>query len=90
MKMSCRTKSNIYFVSGIICVALGVCFGIYVGAWLFFVKGIAQIVEAVKGDINGLDIGMGIIRVFAGGIAGVLSGAIVSLPGIYLIHKAAE
>ena len=41
----------------------GVALGLYLGVWAMFLCGIVQCVEAVKGDVSGIQLGIGILRV---------------------------
>jgi hypothetical protein len=52
-------------------IVAGIFGGIYVGAWLMLIGGIVEIIEAVKSTpVNGIDIGIGLLRVVLSGIAG--------------------
>jgi len=61
---------------------------LYVGAWFCFVGGICQIVEGIKAvPINGVDIGLGLLRFFVaapmGWVTFFLGLALVSLLGVF-------
>lgn len=57
----------------IICIA-SVFVGIYLGAWVCFVGGIVQFLEAVKSDpINTVGIAVGILRFFSASLVGWIS-----------------
>jgi len=41
----------------------GVALGLYLGVWVMFLGGIVQGIEALKGDVSGIQLGIGILRV---------------------------
>jgi hypothetical protein len=67
------------FLTGL---AVIVCIGsaIYVGAWIFFVGGVCQVVEGAKLDpADGIQIAIGLSRIFLAPLAGWLTFAIGTL-----------
>jgi hypothetical protein len=71
---------------GIAMMVAGLALGLYVGLWLCFIGGIVQIVEAVKADpISAMDIAIGIVRIMAAGVAGVLTAFVAVFPGYAML-----
>lgn len=64
---------------------VGILLALYVGLWLMFVGGIAQLVDAVQEEpVEGIDVALGVVRVFFASTATVLVFYFVGLVG-YLI-----
>ena len=72
---------------GLLLVVAGVALGLYVGLWLCFIGGIIQIVNTIKGNVEGLQIALGILRIVGAGLAGWVSALILILPGAAMITK---
>ena len=72
---------------GVLLVVLGVVFGVYVGVYLMFIGGIVQIVETVKGDISGMQIGLGLLRILLSPATGWIGVFAVSGFGTALIRS---
>jgi len=67
---------------------LGAVLGLYVGGWLCLIGGIIQIVEAIQvSPIVGLEIGIGVARILAAGVAGVFSAMVLIIPGWLMFLK---
>jgi len=54
----------------------GVALGLYLGVWAMFLGGIVQCVEVVKGDVSGIQLGIGILRVLLSPAVGWICGLI--------------
>ena len=63
----------------------GISLGVYVGFWLMFVGGILDIVEQVKGSMELLPIGFGILKIVFAYFTGLLAGAVLLVPGWALL-----
>lgn len=63
----------------------GISLGVYVGFWLMFVGGILDIVEQVKGSVEPLPIGFGILKIIFAPFTGWLAGAVLLIPGWALL-----
>ncbi len=64
----------------------GICLGFYLGGWLCFTGGIIDVVEAIRADVllyN--DLGIGMVKVFLAGLAGILSALCLVIPGRVLL-----
>jgi len=55
---------------------LGVILGVWLGFWVMFVGGIVQVVNTLKGNVSGLKIAFGIIKIFGAGIFGLIAGVV--------------
>ena len=63
----------------------GVCLAVYVGLWLMFVGGIAQLVDAAQEDpVEGIEIAIGIVRIVFASAATVFTLYGVSLLAILI------
>lgn len=76
---------------GLILIIIGATLGLYVGVWLCFVGGIKDILNVLRMAINnniieGLKLGIGIIKIVFAGFIGQLSASICIIPG-YIICK---
>lgn len=61
-------------ILGVLVILAGVIAGIYVGVWVMFIGGIVMIVDAIKANpVDGVDIGLGLLRVCFSAVAGWLT-----------------
>lgn len=74
-------------LGGLALIVAGVILGLYVGLWLLFIGGIAQIINGIKMDFNALYIAVGIARIMMSGVAGFASALILIIPGRAIIKK---
>lgn len=73
-------------ILGILLITIAIVLGVYVGVFLMFIGGIAQIVHGVSATpADGVSIGWGLVRVLCASWAGVWSAFIVGGAGVALI-----
>jgi len=73
-------------ILGISMIVLGVVLGLYVGVWMMFIGGIVGLVNSVVGiihgnGVDGLTIGVNIIKIMFAGLAGYVSALVLVIPG---------
>lgn len=66
-----KRRNKMKVVTGIMLIALSI-FLVVVGVFVF-IGGIMQFIDGVKGDLNGLYIALGLFRVVASSVCGILS-----------------
>lgn len=90
------TTRNIFnlvlLIIGAILIVGGIVLGLYVGVWICFVGGIIDIVNVVnimieQGLIDGLKLGVGIVKMLFASFAGVVTVLICFASGIVLLEK---
>jgi len=63
-------------------VLASVALGLYVGAWFCFIGGIVQVVEAAKmAPVSAMGIAIGLLRVVAAGVCGMVTFWVVAFLG---------
>jgi len=60
-------------------IIVGVVFAIYTGIWIMFAGGIIQIIDALKNDLENIEIAKGVVRIILATPVGTL---IISISGI--------
>lgn len=81
-----NTFKSILAIIGVVALICGVLFGVYMGIGWAFIGGIVQFVEAVKATpVEGLQVALGVARVFFCAVIGWVSGLIACIPGFLLI-----
>lgn len=66
-------------------VIAGIALGLYVGVWLMFVGGILDIVAEIKGELELMPIGIGIVKMIFASFVGWVSAAFLIVPGMVLV-----
>jgi len=67
-------------------VVAGIAAALWAGGWWAFVGGIAQVVDALQAyPVNGVAIGLGLLRVILAGAIGAVVGFVPIWPGILMI-----
>lgn len=74
-------------ILGISMIILGGLLGLYVGVWMMFIGGIVGLVDVIVGmihgsGVDGLAIGINIIKIMFAGLAGYLSALVLIIPGL--------
>jgi hypothetical protein len=78
----------IKIIGGLLMVAAGVVAGLYVGVWWAFIGGIVDIINEIKSvEVTALNVAIGIAKVLFAGFFGLVSAALLILPGALLINK---
>ncbi len=73
-------------VLGILLIICGIGLGGYVGIWWCFIGGIVQIIEQIRApDLSAMLVAIGVLKIFAAGFCGMISGVILVIPGVALI-----
>ena len=83
----------IKLISGIGLMVIGVLLGLYVGGWVFFVGGIAGLIDVVSGAVNGngisgMDVAVNVVKIMFAGFAGWVSVITCWLPSYALMVSA--
>lgn len=75
-------------ILGILLIITGVILGLYLGIWVMFIGGIvtlvSQIPELGNGNVDGITIGFGILRIMFATVVGVVGGVIPFTIGLGL------
>lgn len=61
-------------ILGIALIIFGFILAIYVGLWVMFIGGIVQVIEGVKGNVQAIDIGIGLARIFCANLVAWIIG----------------
>jgi hypothetical protein len=73
-------------IIGVLIIILGIAGGIYLGAWLCFVGGIIQVIEAVKATpIISSGIAIGLLRIVSASLVGWVTFLFCSVVGAFFI-----
>lgn len=74
-------------IAGIIMIALGAAFGIYIGVWLCFIGGIVDVIQAIRSEtLIAMDVAIGVAKVVFAGVFGWVSALILMVPGIAMLR----
>ena len=74
---------------GILLMLIGVVFGLWAGLWWAFIGGIVDVIrEILAPDLNALNIGIGIAKIFFAGLIGWAAAAIALVPGYAIVKSA--
>lgn len=79
-------------ILGVLLILAGIALGLYVGVWLLFIGGIVGLITVVTDIANGLGvdgvlIGISIVKMMFASFIGYLSALILVVPGFHLITK---
>jgi len=79
-------------VLGIAMIIVGIILGLYVGVWLMFVGGIVDLVNAVNASrggvpMDGVAIGIGVVKIVFASLAGVVSAFALIVPGCKIASR---
>ena len=76
-------------ILGVLLIITGIVLGLYLGIWIMFIGGIitlvSQIPELVNGNVDGITIGIGILRIMFATLVGVIGGVIPVIIGFGLL-----
>ena len=75
-------------ILGLILILGGFAIGAYVGLWLMFVGGLIDIINEVKGGVDAVNIGIGVVKMLTAGLVGWLAGIVPALAGVALLKDA--
>jgi uncharacterized membrane protein HdeD (DUF308 family) len=83
-----KTDQWIWGILAIVAVVISASIGLYVGGWLLFIGGVVQIVNTIKADVNGIQIGIGLIKIAVAPAIGWLAFTLTALPiNIFITKK---
>lgn len=72
-------------ILGALLMVSGIVLGLYFGVWVMFIGGIVdllnQINDVASGDINSLEIALGVIKMMFASLVGTICGAIPAIGG---------
>lgn len=72
---------------GLLMIVVGVVLGFYVGGWIFFVGGIVDSIAAIRAEaLIPMDVAIGVGKIFFAGLAGMVSGLLLCLPGYVMME----
>jgi len=75
-------------IIGIVLMLAGIALGLYVGAWVMFIGGIIQIVDACQiHPVHALDIGIGALRIVGASIVGVICFFVCFVSGLEFVKS---
>ena len=74
-------------IIGLLLCLAGIVVGVYVGAYLMFIRGIIQVVTSITPTINAVGIAWGIARVVSAGITGWFSFFVLFIPGLACLNS---
>ena len=76
-------------ILGILLIIAGIALGFYLGVWVMFIGGIVtlvgQIPELSNGNVDGITIGLGILRMMFATVVGIIGGVIPIVIGFGLL-----
>ncbi len=73
-------------ILGILLIICGIGIAGYIGIWWCFIGGIVQIIEQIRApNLSAILVAIGVLKVFAAGFCGIVSGIILVIPGVSLI-----
>lgn len=71
---------------GVALIIAGIVVGLYVGIWWGFIGGVIAIIEAAKApELIPTDIAYAVVRVIFCQFLGVMAGALLYIPGMFLV-----
>lgn len=73
---------------GILMIAVGVILGVYVGIYVCFIGGIVDIIEQIQSSsASAMVIAIGVLKIMFAGFFGWVAGAILVIPGWFMISS---
>jgi hypothetical protein len=71
---------------GAVLMLIGVALGLYLGVWVCFIGGAAQVYNGFTAG-SGISIGIGLLRFFASSLVGFVSGLVFFVPGLGMLTE---
>ena len=81
------SKKDLVGCAGIGLCILSILFGLYIGLWVCVVGGVAAIINGIGTDpMNGVMVGLGVLRFTSAGIVGMISFFVLWASGLSIIN----
>jgi len=72
---------------GILMILTGMCLAFYVGFWICAIGGFVDVINEIKSvETSAFNVAVGILKIAFSSLIGYISGAILFVPGFYMIR----